>query len=125
MCDILLSQFLETIGVYMKTEDKSVILARELSAVIEEARSIGAFLDGDLMKNKRAKYVKKDGTCSYYSTSPILRYRSGHGVLKHKRIPSDKVAEIEMLLEDGKRFKALMGRYQALAAELALIKKKN
>ncbi len=39
---------------------------------------------------------------------------------KSKRIPLNQVAEIERLLNNGVRFKALMARYGELAARLAL-----
>jgi hypothetical protein len=109
----------------MKTEQTSTEIIREMRAVIAEAEAIGPCLDGDLLKNKRTKYVKKDGSVSYYPTLPILQYRLGPKQRKSKRIPLNKVAEIERLLKDGDRFKALMARYGALAAKLALDSKKK
>lgn len=82
--------------------------------------AIGPWIDGHLLKNKRKKYVKKDGSIAFYPTLPILQYRVGPKQRKPRRLPWDKVAEIERLLKGGARFKALMARYGALAARLAL-----
>ena len=109
----------------MKNETTSAEIIREMRAVIAEAEAIGPWIDGDLLKNKQTKYVKKDGSISFYPTRPILQYRLGPKLRKSKRIPLDKVAEIERLLKDGDRFKALMARYGALAARLALDSKKK
>jgi len=110
----------------MKTELTSTEIIREMRAVIAEAEAIGPWIDGHLLKNKQTKYVKKDGSVSCYPTLPILQYRLGPKQRKSKRIPLDKVAEIEGRIKDGIRFKALMARYGALAARLALdVKKKT
>lgn len=109
----------------MKTETTSTEVLREMRAVIAEAEAIGPWIDGHLLKNKRTKYVKKDGSISFYPTLPILQYRVGPKQRKSKRIPLDRVAEIEGLIKDGNRFKALMARYGALAARLALAAKKK
>ena len=73
------------------------------------------------LKNKRTKYIKKDGSISFYATLPILQYRVGPKQRKSKRIPLNHVAEIERLLRSGVRFKALMARYGALAATTAML----
>ena len=104
----------------MKTETKSTEILREMRAVIAEAEAIGPWIDGHLLKNKRTKYVKKDGSISFYPTLPILQYRVGPKQRKSKRIPLNQVAEIERLLKNGVRFKALMAHYGELAARLAL-----
>ena len=109
----------------METETTSAEIIREMQAVIAEAEALGPWIDGHLLKNKRTKYVKQDGSVSFYPTRPILQYRVGPKLRKSKRIPPGKVAEIERLLRDGDRFKALMGRYGALAARLALDSKKK
>ena len=109
----------------MKNKTTRAEIVREMRAVIAEAEAIGPCLDGHLLKNKRTKYVKKDGSVSFYPTLPVLQYRLGPKERKSKRIPLDKVAEIERLLNDGDRFKALMARYGALAARLALDSKKK
>ncbi len=101
-------------------------IIRAMRTVIAEAEAIGPWLDGNLLKNKRKKYVKKDGSISYYPTSSVLQYRVGPKRRKSKRIPPARVAEIERLLKAGKRFKALMVRYAELASRLALdVKKKG
>ncbi len=97
----------------------------QMRNLIAEAQAIGPFLEGDLLQNKRNKYVKKDGTISWYKTSPILQYRVGSGRRKSKRIKAHQVEEIKRLLEAGKRFRHLMTCYQALAAEVALDLKKK
>ena len=109
----------------MKTESTGMEIIRAMRTVIAEAEAIGPWIDGQLLKNKRTKYVKKDGSVSYYPTLPILQYRVGPGKRRSKRIPLERVAEIERLIKDGKRFKALMSRYGALAARLALDVKKK
>ena len=109
----------------MKTETTSTEILREMRAVIAEAEAIGPWIDGHLLKNKRTKYVKKDGSISFYPTLPILQYRVGPKQRKSKRIPLNQVAEIERLLKNGVRFKALMARYGELAARLALDAKKK
>ena len=110
----------------MEHESKSIEIIREMRSVIAEAEAIGPWIDGHLLKNKRTKYVKKDGSVSYYPTLPILQYRVGPGKRRSKRIPLERVAEIEQLIRDGARFKALMARYTELAARLSLdVKKKN
>ena len=110
----------------MKTESTGMEIIRAMRTVIAEAEAIGPWIDGQLLKNKRTKYVKKDGSVSYYPTLPILQYRVGPGKRRSKRIPLERVAEIEQLIRDGARFKALMARYTELAARLSLdVKKKN
>ena len=109
----------------MKTESTGMEIIRAMRIVIAEAEAIGPWIDGQLLKNKRTKYVKKDGSVSCYATLPILQYRVGPGARRSKRIPLERVAEIERLIKDGKRFKALMSRYGALAARLALDVKKS
>jgi hypothetical protein len=110
----------------MEHESKSIEIIREMRSVIAEAEAIGPWIDGHLLKNKRTKYVKKDGSVSYYPTLPILQYRVGPGKRRSKRIPLERVAEIEQLIRDGARFKALMARYTELAARLSLdVKKKK
>lgn len=110
----------------MKTDATRAEIMREMRTVIAEAEAIGPWLDGHLLKNKRTKYVKKDGRVSFYPTLPVLQYRVGPKQRKSRRIPLSRVAEIEGLLQDGIRFKALMARYTALAARLSLdVKKKT
>ena len=109
----------------MKTESTGMKIIRAMRTVIAEAEAIGPWIDGQLLKNKRTKYVKKDGSVSYYPTLPILQYRVGPGKRRSKRIPLERVAEIERLIQAGARFKALMSRYGTLAARLALDAKKK
>ena len=37
-------------------------ILREMRSVLAEVRALGPCLDGNLLKNKSNKYVKKDGT---------------------------------------------------------------
>ena len=77
----------------MGYESKGIEIIREMRAVIAEAEAIGPWIDGHLLKNKRTKYVKKDGSISFYPTLPILQYRVGPKQRKSKRIPLNQVAE--------------------------------
>lgn len=97
----------------------------EMSNVLAEVRAIGPCLDGSLLANKTNRYTKKDGSVSVYPAPPVLQYRVGPGRRRSKRIPAGKVAEVERLLEAGVRYRKLMARYAALAAELALSSKKR
>lgn len=97
----------------------------EMRDILNEVRAIGPCLDGNLLKNKSNRYVKKDGSVSVYAAAPVLQYRAGPRKRKSRRVPTQRVAEVERLLEAGKRFKRLMARYVALAAELALSPKKR
>ena len=105
----------------MKEKD----ILRELSNIVTEAESIGPYLEGNLLKNKKAKYTCKDGTTSEYPTSPVLQYRVAKGKRKSKRIPEDMVPHVEKLLEAGRRHKSLMERHRELSAMIALDFKKN
>jgi len=97
----------------------------EMRDILAEVRAIGPCLDGNLLTNKLNKYTKKDGSVSAYPAPPVLQYRADPGTRRSKRIPAGRVAEIKRLLEAGRRYRRLMGRYAALAAELALASKKK
>ena len=97
----------------------------EMRDILAEVRAIGPCLDGNLLTNKLNKYRKKDGSVSAYPAPPVLQYRAGPGKRRSKRIPAGRVAEIGRLLEAGRCYKKLMGRYATLAAELALSSKKK
>lgn len=97
----------------------------ELRRVVAEAESVGLYLEGNLLKGKRHKYTRKDGTVSEYPTSPVLQYNAGAGRRKSKRIPPAKVEIVERLLENGIRRKKLMARHRELTAIIALNFKKN
>jgi len=100
-------------------------MTTEMRGILAEVRDIGPCLDGHLLKNKSNKYVKKDGTVSVYAAPAVLQYRTGPRKRKSRRVPAGRVADVERLLEAGRRFKRLMARYEALAAELALSPKKS
>lgn len=100
-------------------------LTAELRKVETEARAVGPYLEGNLLKGKKAKYTCKDGTVSTYATDPVLQYRTGHGKRKSKRIPQGKAAAVELLLEAGRKRKALLARHRELTAVLALEFKKK
>ena len=100
-------------------------ILKEMRDILAEVRAIGPCLDGNLLANKSNRYTKKDGSVSVYPAPPVLQYRVGPGKRRSKRIPREKVAEVERLLEAGARHRRLMARYAALAAELALSSKKR
>jgi hypothetical protein len=100
-------------------------ITTEMRGILAEVRDIGPCLDGHLLKNKSNKYVKKDGTVSVYAAPAVLQYRAGPRKRKSRRVPAGRVADVERLLEAGRRFRRLMARYAALAAELALSPKKS
>ena len=97
----------------------------EMRGILAEVRAIGPCLEGNLLKNKSNKNVKKDGSVSVYAAPPVLQYRAGPGKRRSARVPEGRVAEIERLLAAGKSYRKLMARYTALAAELALSLKKH
>lgn len=97
----------------------------EMRDILTEVRAIGPCLDGNLLVNKTNKYRKKDDTVSIYPALPVLQYRVGPGKRRSRRIPADRVAEVERLLDAGRRYRRLMARYTSLAAELALPAKKK
>lgn len=100
-------------------------ILNEMRGVLAEVRALGPCLDGNLLKNKTNRYVKKDGSVSVYAAPPVLQYRVGPGKRRSRRVPAGKVAEIGRLLEAGRLYRGLMDRYTALAAELALSPKKK
>jgi hypothetical protein len=100
-------------------------IEKELRAVAAEAQALGPYLEGNLLRNKRARHTKKDGTVSTYATAPVLQYRAGPGKRKSKRIPAERVEAVERLLEAGARRRALLARHRELAATLALDFKKK
>jgi len=100
-------------------------MTAEMRGILAEVRAIGPCLDGNLLKNKSNKYVKKDGSVSVYAAPAVLQYRTGPRTRKSRRVPAGRVADVERLLEAGRRYKRLMARYAALAAELALSPKKS
>ena len=104
--------------------DKTQVIG-ELRRITTEAESIGPYLEGNLLKGKMAKYVRKDGVVSAYATDPVLQYKAGHGIRKSKRIPKEKVPVVERMLDAGKRRKALMERHRDLSSVLALDLKKK
>ncbi|MDD2599556.1 MAG: hypothetical protein PHO37_10065 [Kiritimatiellae bacterium] len=100
-------------------------IAIELRQIAAEAESIGPYLEGNLLKGKKAKYLCKDGTVSEYLTSPVLQYRVGPNERKSKRIPFGKVDVVERLLEAGVRHKKLMNQHLKLSSIIALDLKKK
>ena len=104
--------------------NESQVLKR-LAQITTEAEALGPYLEGDLLENKKATYVKKDGTVSNYPTAPVLQYRAGPGKRKSKRIPADKVEAVKRLLEAGRLRRALQVQHRELAATLALDFKKK
>ena len=100
-------------------------IADELARITTEAESIGPYLEGNLLKNKKTKYTRKDGTVSEYPTSPVLQYKVSKGKRKSKRIPKEKVRIVERMLKAGIKRKELMSRHRELSAMLALDFKKN
>jgi len=100
-------------------------IADELTRITAAAESIGPYLEGHLLKNKKTKYTCKDGTVSEYPTSPVLQYKVSKENRKSKRIPKGKVPIVERMLKAGKRRKDLMCRHRELSAMLALDFKKN
>ncbi len=109
----------------MSKSQSEVEIIKQMNALITKAKNLGPWLEGNLLKNKRVKYQKKDGSFSYYDAAPILQYKVGSGKRKSKRIPKNQVADIELLLEKGKEFKRLLSQYKGLAATLALDVKKK
>ena len=51
----------------MEYESKGIEIIREMRAVIAEAEAIGPWIDGQLLKNKRTKYVRRT------AASPTIR----------------------------------------------------
>lgn len=100
-------------------------ITNEIRHIVKEAESIGPYLEGNLLKNKKAKYTCADGSVSEYATSPVLQYRVGPGKRKSKRIPLDKVEVVERLLKAGIQRKELMDRHLELSAKIALDFKKK
>ena len=97
----------------------------EMRDILAEVRAIGPCIDGVLLRNKSNRYTRKDGSVAVYPAAPVLQYRAGPGKRRSKRVPHGRVAEIELLIEAGRRYKRLMARHAALAAELALSAKKK
>jgi hypothetical protein len=106
------------------TEQKIVERMRKIS---KEALAIGPWLKGNLLRGKKNKYTKKDGTISVYVAPAILQYRVAAGAKgRHsKRIPVSRLEEIQGLLEAGNEYTKLMEEYAGLAAVLALSVKKK
>jgi hypothetical protein len=104
-------------------EEKQI--TSELRRIEAEARALGPYLEGNLLKGKKAKHTCKDGTVSAYATAPVLQYRTGPGKRKSKRIPEEKAEAVELLLEAGRKRKALLARHCELTAGLALAFKKK
>jgi len=100
-------------------------IEREMDEIVRAIRALGPCLEGSLKENAKAKYVKKDGTVSEYPTPPILQYRAGPKKRGYRRIPRGKVGEVRRLLENGRRYRELASRYEALSARLALRFKKK
>lgn len=88
-------------------------ILKEMRGILDEVRAIGPCLDGNLLANKTNRYTKKDGSVSVYPAPPVLQYRVGPGKRRSKRIPREKVAEVERLLEAGARHRRLMTRYRS------------
>lgn len=100
-------------------------IERELDAVEAEIRGFGPYLEGNLLGNKKARYVKKDGTVSLYATAPVLQYRAGPGRRKSKRVAPGMLARVRELLEAGARMRTLRARHRELTAALVLDLKKK
>lgn len=100
-------------------------MLKRLAQITAEAEALGPYLEGDLLENKKAKYIMKDGSVSTYATAPVLQYRTGPGKRRSKRIPAGKVDAVKRLLEAGKLRRALMEQHRELAAVLALDFKKK
>ena len=100
-------------------------IEHEMNETLKSIQALGACLEGSLKENVKAKYVKKDGSVSQYSTAPILQYRVGPKKRSYRRIPASHIEEVRKLLENGKQYRALAEHYEALSARLALHFKKK
>ncbi len=100
-------------------------IEQEMNETLNSIQALGACLEGSLKENVKAKYVKKDGSVSYYPTASILQYRIGPKKRGYRRIPASRIDEIRHLLENGKCYRKLAEHYEALSARLALRFKKK
>jgi hypothetical protein len=112
-------------GSAMDSNAETKKIEQEMNETLKSIRALGACLEGSIKENARAKYVKKDGSVSHYPTAPILQYRIGPKKRGYRRIPAARVEEIRRLLENGKQYRELADRYEALSARLALRFKKK
>ena len=109
----------------MDTDKEAEGIEREMDETVRAMRALGPCLEGSMKMNAKARYVKKDGTVSEYPTAPILQYRAGPKRRGYRRVPRDKVAEVRLLLENGRRYRELASQYELLSARLALHFKKK
>ena len=100
-------------------------IEREMDATLRAIRALGPCLEGSLKDNAKGKYTKKDGTVSLYATAPILQYRAGPKKRCYRRVPAGKKEAVREMLANGKKYRALASRYEALSAQLALSFKKK
>jgi len=91
-----------------------------MKETLKSIELLGPCLEGSLKKNTMAKYVKKDGSVSKYPTASILQYRTAPKKRSSRRIPAAHIEEVQRLLENGKAYRKLAQRYEALSAQLAL-----
>lgn len=109
----------------MNSDVETRKIEQEMSETLKSIQALGPCLEGSLKENAKAKYVKKDGSVSHYPTPPILQYRIGPKKRGYRRIPLSHLGEVQLLLENGKRYRELAERYEALSARLALRFKKK
>ncbi len=109
----------------MKADTEIRKIEQEMNETLKSIQALGPCLEGSLKQNAKAKYVKKDGSVSRYPTAPILQYRIGPKKRGYRRIPLSRLSEVQLLLENGKLYRAFAERYEALSTQLALRFKKK
>lgn len=109
----------------MSSDAKAHEIEQEMNATLKSIQALGPCLEGSIKENTKAKYVKKDGSVSEYSTTSILQYRIGPKKRGYRRIPASHIGDVRRLLKNGKRYRELAGHFETLSAQLALLFKKK
>lgn len=109
----------------MSSDAKAREIEQEMNETLKSIQALGPCLEGSLKENAKAKYVKKDGSVSKYSTTPILQYRIGPKKRGYRRIPASHIGDVRRLLKNGNRYRELAGHFETLSAQLALLFKKK
>ena len=92
---------------------------RNIADIFADMAAIGAFLPGSVRPSKDRRR-NAEGRVVVYEAQPIFTYRVGNGRYKCKRIPKAAFKKVKALVENYRRFKALLAELEGAMVEAHL-----
>ena len=92
---------------------------RNVADIFADMAAIGAFLPGSVRASRDRRRNAK-GEVVVYEAQPIFTYRVGKGRHRCKRIPKASFKRVKALVENYRRFKALLAELEGAMVEAHL-----